>query len=164
MMYGCLCSYYIWLKLMTKKQNKTQIKTFQSLHLLDFILHQTKAETITQPTIGLIGWALSPLCYTKRRHISAGCVSSTINGLFLIYALLRFVNLIHYIKQKKTSLKCWPSKTVLIHNESQSNLYGLTLTVVCPTRPDWKLLMRPEAASMALGISAGDGGTSSTRA
>lgn len=48
--------------------------------------------------------------------------------------------------------------------ESQSNFDGLTLTVVCPTRPAWKLLMRPEAASMALGISAGDGGTSSTRA
>lgn len=41
---------------------------------------------------------------------------------------------------------------------------GLTFTVVCPRRPAWKLLMRPEAASIALGISAGEGGTSSTLA
>lgn len=52
-----------------KTNKKTQMKTFQSLHLLDFILHQTKAETITHcMTIGLIVWALSPLSYTKKQR------------------------------------------------------------------------------------------------
>lgn len=47
---------------------------------------------------------------------------------------------------------------------TQINKYRLTFTVVCPRRPALQLLRMADACSMALGISAGVGGTSSTRA
>lgn len=41
---------------------------------------------------------------------------------------------------------------------------GVTLTVICARRPVWKLLTSPFMLSMALGISPGVGGASSTLA
>ena len=50
------------------------------------------------------------------------------------------------------------------HDVTESPSSYRTLTVVCPRRPDLKDFRMFVAPSMALGISAGEGGTSSTRA
>lgn len=54
----------------------------------------------------------------------------------------------------------WPDKGLI----RAAYPRGVTLTVICARRPVWKLLTSPFMLSMALGISPGVGGASSTLA